>query len=80
MASTTIIFGRFVGMMAELALYISQMGFMRVGYNFNGFFCNFSLISMTFVAYWCWNLLFGWVLFVATLTGDASDFVYIPQE
>jgi len=53
------------------------MRFMRVGYNFNGFFCNFSLISMTFVAYQCWNILFRWILLMTTVTTDASNFVFI---
>ena len=63
--------------MTEFTFYISQMGFMRVGYNFNGFFCNFSLISMTFVAYQCWNMLFRWILLMTTVTTDASNFVFI---
>jgi hypothetical protein len=80
MAVTTVIFRWFVCVMTDFTFYISQMGFMRVGYNFNGFFCNFSLISMAFEAYLCWNLSFGWVLFVTSLTGDASYFVFICQE
>jgi hypothetical protein len=35
---------------------------------------------MAFEAYLCRNLSFGWVLFVTSLTGDASYFVFICQE
>jgi hypothetical protein len=63
--------------MAELALYLSQMRFMRVWYNFLRPISKFGLISMAPIANRCRNLIFGRVLFVATLTRDTSDFVFI---
>jgi len=77
MAVTTVIFRWFVCMMTEFTFYISQMGFVRVGYDVTGLFSNLILISMAFEAYLCRNLSFGWVLFVTNLTGDASYFVFI---
>jgi len=77
MANTTIIFGRFVGVMAELALYLPQMGSMRVWHNFLCPIGKFRLISMTFVADHRRNLIFGWILLMTTLTGDTGNFVFI---
>ena len=77
MASTTIIFGWFVGVMAELALYLSQMGFMRVWYNFLCPFSKFALISVTLGTDLCRNQPLWWIFFMTTLTSDTGDFVFI---
>jgi hypothetical protein len=77
MTAAAVILGRFVGVMAELAFYLSQMGFMRVWYNFLRPIGKFGLISMTFVADHRGNLIFWGILFMTTSASDASDFVFV---